>query len=212
MIVEDAATREFCGALVRAAGWIPRAFASADEFLAHERVVAPGCLIVEATLPAGGGLELQQRAAAEFAETPIIFVAGVSDAPTIVKAMKAGAVEFLTAPICANAMLSAIDQALDRSRAALVHATEMRALRRRYQTLSPREREVMALVTRGLLNKQAAFRLGVCEITVKAHRGRVMRKMGAASFAELVAMATRLGLAREPQFSNAAPGHFARCA
>lgn len=196
IVAHDVSIREACRALIRSGCWTPRAFASAAEFLAHERAPGPSCLIVDAGL-SSDALALQQRASAEPTKMPVIFVAGSCDAQMIVKAMKAGAVDFLIAPFGEKAMLSAIDQALERSRAVHARATEIQELQDRYAALSPRERDVMTLVVSGLLNKQAAFELGIAEMTVKAHRGRVMRKMKAASFAELVAMSAKLDVARE---------------
>ena len=192
VVDDDVSVRESLELLVRTAGWEPRLFASARDFLARPRVLAPSCLVLDVSLPDLNGLELQERIAADRLEMPIIFITGYGDVPMTVRAMKAGAVEFLTKPFEEHVLLYAIRQAIERSRAALGDRAELRALRDRYATLSPREREVMALVVAGLLNKQVGGRLGISEITVKAHRGRVMRKMGAGSLADLVTMAARL--------------------
>jgi len=195
VVDDDVSVRESLELLIRSAGWQPETFASAQEFLSRPRVLVPSCLVLDVSLPGINGLELQEHVARDRRDMPIIFITGYGDVPTTVQAMKAGAVEFLTKPYPDDVLLSAISQALDRSRSALDHEAEMRELRDRYASLSRREREVMALVVSGLLNKQVGGELGISEITVKAHRGKVMQKMGAKSLADLVTMAARL---REP--------------
>jgi FixJ family two-component response regulator len=195
VVDDDFAVREALDSLIREAGWEPRSFSSAQEFLSHHRVSAPNCLVLDVTLPGLDGLELQSLIAGDRLDMPIIFITGHADVPMSVKAMKAGAVEFLTKPVPEAVLLDAIENAIARSRIAVERETQLRSLRSRHAKLTPREREVMALVVRGLLNKQVAGQLGMAEITVKAHRGQIMRKMDAASFADLVNMASRLGLA-----------------
>jgi FixJ family two-component response regulator len=195
VVDDDFAVREALESLIRQAGWRPELFESAQTFLALRRVLVPSCLVLDVTLPGLNGLELQSLIAGERREMPIIFMTGHADVPMSVKAMKAGAVEFLTKPVPEDVLLSAIEGAIARSRVELGREVELQSLRRRYSHLTPREREVMAMVVRGLLNKQVAGELGMVEMTVKAHRGQVMRKMNAASFADLVNMASRLGLA-----------------
>jgi len=195
VVDDDFAIREALESLIRQAGWRPELFESAQAFLAHRRVLVPSCLVLDVTLPGLNGLELQSLIAGERREMPIIFMTGHADVPMSVKAMKAGAVEFLTKPVPEDVLLSAIEAAIARSRVELEREVELQSLRKRYSHLTPREREVMAMVVRGLLNKQVAGELGMVEMTVKAHRGQVMRKMNAASFADLVSMASRLGLA-----------------
>ena len=176
VVDDDISVRESLEALVRCAGWQPETFASAQEFLSRPRVLVPSCLVLDVSLPGLNGLDLQKRIAADRIDMPIIFITGHGDVPMTVQAMKAGAVEFLTKPFSDDVLLSAIRHAIERSHTALGHEAEIRSLRDRYASLSRREREVMALVVTGLLNKQVGFELGISEITVKAHRGRVMRK------------------------------------
>ena len=195
---DDVSVRESLELLIRTAGWQPETFASAQEFLARRRPMVPCCLVLDVTLPGLSGLDLQPQLA-ERTDMPIIFITGHGDVPMSVKAMKAGAVEFLTKPFKDDVLLDAIHGALERSRAALRQESEMQVLRSSYASLTPREREVMALVVSGLLNKQVGGDLGISEITVKAHRGQVMRKMKADSLPDLVTMAASLGLSSAPR-------------
>ncbi len=195
VVDDDISVRESLELLIRSEGWQPETFASAQEFLAHPRMLVPSCLVLDVSLPGLNGLDLQKRVAVERIEMPIIFITGHGNVPMTVQAMKAGAVEFLTKPFSDDVLLSAIRNAIERSLTALGHEAEMRALRDRYASLTRREREVMALVASGLLNKQVGGELGISEITVKAHRGQAMQKMKADSLADLVKMAARLGLA-----------------
>ena len=176
VVDDDLSVRESLELLIKTAGWKPETFVSAQEFLSRPQSLVPCCLVLDVTLPGLSGLELQQQLA-ERTDMPIVFITGHGDVPMTVQAMKAGAVEFLTKPFKDNVLLDAIRGAIDRSRTALRLDSEMRVLRSRYASLSPREREVMALVVSGLLNKQVGGELGISEITVKAHRGQVMRKM-----------------------------------
>ncbi|HVJ33214.1 MAG TPA: response regulator [Terriglobia bacterium] len=194
VVDDDISVRESLEALIHEAGWRAGVFASAHAFLLHPREACPRCLILDVTLPDLNGLDLQDKIAAEKAEMPVIFITGYGDVPMTVRAMKAGAVEFLTKPFGDEALLSAIRGAIERSEIALSEAAQMRVLQERYAALSSREREVFALVASGRLNKQVGGALGISEITVKAHRGRVMRKMEAASLADLVNIATKLGI------------------
>jgi FixJ family two-component response regulator len=194
VVDDDISVRESLELLIRCAGWQPETFASAQEFLARPRLLVPSCLVLDVTLPGLNGLDLQKRIAVDRIDMPIIFITGYGDVPTTVQAMKAGAVEFLTKPFGDDVLLSAIRHAIERSRVALGHEAEMQVLRDRYASLTPREREVMAFVASGLLNKQVGGELGISEITVKAHRGQVTRKMKADSIADLVNMAARLRL------------------
>ena len=194
IVDDDVSVRESLELLIETAGWQPETFASASAFLARPRVGVPSCLLLDVSLPDLNGLDVQQRLADDRADMPIIFITGHGDVPMTVRAMKAGAVEFLTKPLDGDALLSAISHALNQSRAALDHEAEIRDVRERYESLSRREREVMSLVVSGLLNKQVGGELNISEITVKAHRGKVMRKMKADSLADLVNMAARLHL------------------
>jgi FixJ family two-component response regulator len=193
VVDDDVSVRESLELLVKAAGWKAETFDSAQAFLARPRATGPCCLVLDVSLPGLNGLELQQQLA-ERTEMPIIFITGYGDVPMTVRAMKAGASEFLTKPFKDDVLLDAIRHAIERSRAALQHESEIHVLRDCYATLTQREREVMALVVAGLLNKQVGGELGISEITVKAHRGQVMRKMKADSLPDLVTMAARLGL------------------
>jgi len=193
VVDDDISVRESLELLIKAAGWRAETFATAQAFLARPRVTVPCCLVLDVSLPGLNGLELQQRLA-ERQEMPIIFITGYGDVPMSVRAMKAGAVEFLTKPFKDDVLVEAIRQAIERSRVTLQQQSEVQALHDCYQSLTPREREVMALVVSGLLNKQVGGELGISEITVKAHRGQVMRKMKAESLPDLVTMAARLGV------------------
>jgi FixJ family two-component response regulator len=193
VVDDDVSVRDSLELLIRTAGWQPEIFASAQEFLARSRPAVPCCLVLDATLPGLSGLELQVRLA-ERTDMPIIFISGHGDVPMTVQAMKAGAIEFLTKPFRDDVLLNAISGALERSRAALRKEAEMGLLRDSYDSLTPREQQVMSLVVSGLLNKQVGGELGISEITVKAHRGQVMRKMRADSLPDLVTKAARLGV------------------
>jgi FixJ family two-component response regulator len=194
VVDDDVSVRESLELMIRFAGWQPETFASAEEFLARPRVRTPSCLILDVSLPNLNGLGLQ-KLVIDRTDMPIIFITGYGDVPMTVQAMKAGAVEFLMKPFDDDVLLTAIRHAIERSAAALGDEAEIQKLRDSYASLTRREREVMALVVSGLLNKQVAGELGINEITVKAHRGKMMLKMKADSLADLVKMAVRLRLA-----------------
>jgi FixJ family two-component response regulator len=191
VVDDDVSVRESLELLILSAGWHPETFASAEDFLARSRADGPSCLVLDVTLPNLSGLDLQKRIL-DRSDMPIIFITGYGDVPTSVRAMKAGAAEFLTKPFSDEVLRRAIAKAIRRSHAKLGQEAEMRDLRSRYASLTPRERQIMTLVVSGLLNKRIATELGISEITVKAHRGRVMRKMRVDSLADLVRAAAAL--------------------
>ena len=194
VVDDDISVRESLELLVRCEGWRPETFSSAQEFLMRPQVSVPHCLVLDISLPDINGLDLQKRVIFERSGMPIIFITGHGDVPMSVQAMKAGAIEFLIKPFRDTELLTAVRQALDRSRILLAREAELQVLRGCYAALTPRERQVMTLVVSGLLNKQVGWELGISEITVKAHRGKLMQKMKAGSVAELVKMAARLQL------------------
>jgi FixJ family two-component response regulator len=196
VVDDDISVRESLEGLIEAAGWQPSVFASATEFLASARATTPNCLVLDLTLPDFNGLDVQRRVANDRPDMPIIVITGFGDVPMTVRAMKAGAVEFLTKPFSDEVLLNAIRGALERSANKLDTAADIQMLQGRYDLLSGREREVMRLVVSGLMNKQVGGELGISEITVKAHRGRLMRKINARSLADLVNMAAKLGISR----------------
>ena len=195
VVDDDVSVRESLELLILSAGWKPETFASAEDFLGRSPIDGPSCLVLDVTLPNLNGLDLQSRII-DRTDMPIIFITGYGDVPTTVRAMKAGAVEFLTKPLADDVLQNAIEQAIERSRVTLAREAELRALRSLHSSLTPREQEVMALVVAGLLNKQIAATLGISEITVKAHRGQVMRKMHVGSLADLVRAGAALEGAR----------------
>ncbi len=192
VVDDDISMRECLAGLIYDAGWRPVMFASAQEFLSYPRAFCPSCLVLDVMLPGLSGLDLQQRIAGDRTNIPIIFITGCVDVPITVRALKAGAFEFLTKPFSEEVLLEAIRSALDRSQEAQRAASEMKVLQERYASLTGRQREIMGLVISGLMNKQVGSELGISEITVKAHRGRMMRKMKAGSLAELVSIAGKL--------------------
>ena len=195
IVDDDVSFRGFLKSLIESAGWNSESFASAHEFLSRPRALVPSCLLLDVGLPDINGLDVQQRLA-DRNDMPIIFITGHADVAVTVRAMKAGAAEFLTKPCKCDVLLEAVALAVEQSTAALGQEAEMQALRGRYAALSRREREVMGLVVAGRLNKQVGSELGISEITVKAHRGKMMRKMNARSLPDLVTMAARLGVRR----------------
>ena len=197
VVDDDASVREALRSLIRSAGLRVETLASAQEFLACPRVEAPSCLVLDVRMPRVSGLDLQKRMAEISLQIPIVFITGHGDVPTSVRAMKAGAVEFLTKPFDDQDLLEAIQQAIKRDREARQRQAELGELRARYESLTPREREVMGRVVSGLLNKQVAAELGTSEITIKVHRAQVMHKMHAGSLADLVRMSEKLEIRRE---------------
>jgi len=198
VVDDDVSVRESLDLLITSAGWRAETYGAGHDFLSRPRVHVPCCLVLDVTLPGPNGLELQQQLV-ERTDLPIIFITGHGDIPMTVRAMKAGAIEFLTKPLEHDVLVNAIRGALERSRAALNRDSEIQTLKNCYQSLTPRERQVMELVVSGKLNKQVGAELGISLITVKSHRGQVMRKMKARSLPDLVAMAARLGLRPAPE-------------
>jgi FixJ family two-component response regulator len=195
IVDDDISVRESLELLIRSAGWEAETYTCAEEFLARPKISVPSCLVLDMQLPGVNGLDLQERVAADRSGTPIVFISGHGDVPMTVRAMKAGAVEFLTKPLRDDVLLAAISHAVQRSDAELRRDAESKVLRDRYASLTRREREVLALVVAGRLNKQIAAELDISEITVKAHRGKVMRKMKVRSLADLVKAAAKLDIA-----------------
>ena len=197
VVDDDVSVRESLELLISCQGWQPETFHSAGAFLSQPRPLVPSCLILDLSLPDANGFEVQRRIAEERAEMPIIFISGDGDVPTTVRAMKAGAVDFLVKPFGHDVLLQAVREGIERSRMALDREVQLRDLRNCHASLTPRERQVMALVVSGLLNKQVGGELGISEITVKAHRGQVMQKMKANSLPDLVRMASKLRPSRQ---------------
>jgi len=194
VIDDDPSVRQSLESLIKSVGWRVRTYGSAQEFLGSVHLDAPGCIVLDVRLPGLSGLDLQQALLRAKSHLPVIFITGHGDIPMSVQAMKAGAVEFLPKPFREQVLLDALILALDRDRTTRQQRANLAALRERYDSLTPREQEVMGLVVSGLLNKQIAATLGVSEVTVKVHRGRIMEKMQADSLANLVRMAERLGI------------------
>jgi len=199
VVDDDASVRYAIRRLLESVGLSCETFASAIEFLARVGTTTSGCIVLDVRMPGGSGLELQQKLNDLGCDLPIIFVTGYADVPVTLRAMKAGALDVITKPFEDQVLLDAVTQALERDRVRHAQRVELHGLRTRFETLTAREREVMALVLAGLLNKQAANVLGTAEKTVKVHRGQVMHKMEAASFADLVRMGERLGISRPGQ-------------
>ncbi|MEO8005353.1 MAG: response regulator [Betaproteobacteria bacterium] len=197
VVDDDISARESLERLIRSMGWQAKTFASAEDYLARQSAAIPSCLILDIGLPDINGLDLQQRIAEDF-PPPIIFVTGRADIPSSVRAIKAGAIDFLTKPFDEVDLLRAINTAIDLDRDFSGKRSELAELRRRWSSLTPREREVLPLVVSGLLNKQTAWELGISEVTAQVHRARIMKKMKAGSFAELVRMAGTLDLPVNP--------------
>ncbi len=195
VVDDDVSVRESLELLINFAGWQAETFASAKDFLAHPLSTTPSCLLLDISLPDLSGLELQKLIGSERTDMPIIFITGHGDVPMTVQAMKAGAVEFLTKPFDDEVLLTAVRHALKSSAAVVEDQAEIAGLRTSYESLTPREQEIMRCVVAGMLNKQIGLKLGISEVTVKAHRGKVMQKMNAESLADLVRIAVRLGLA-----------------
>jgi FixJ family two-component response regulator len=202
VVDDDISVRESIASLIHCAGWRVLTFASGEQFLAHRRSGAPGCVVLDMKLPDLDGFDIQERIAADELELPIIFISGFADVPMTVRAMKAGAMEFLTKPLSDAALLSAVQNAIDRSRVEWRRSAEIKLLKERYARLSEREREVLGLVVAGRLNKQIGGKLNICEVTVKVHRGRVMQKMQAKTLVDLVTMVAKMDRAGQYQGPN----------